>query len=255
MSTFVYGLKPVDPTRVAALVPFGLTKAGMRSPAASVDRSAITFVPDVDENTVAPDCTAVQVANSIKSFSTLFADYAYSVPQANILNLYSNVVGCDPSLNAILQTDGAVYLDIIGYVRQHGLVITDQLLAVPSLAVLDNSVSQLALATELYGCANIGIRIYEQDEQAIATGALLDEDGTDPGALQGRHMTMTWDYASLAPTGHWRINLYGTLGACTTRWLQARVDESYAQIWRNLVSPANVAQYPLLAAEGGFVFA
>lgn len=255
MTNFVYGLKPPAPDRVKTLFQFKNHVYGTRLPTPTLNRDNILFTPDVDENTVAPDCTAVQIANSIKSFSTLFAGITYSVPQQNILSLYAAAVGCQPTLDSILQTDGAVYLDVVEQIRLHGLLVSDQLLAVPNVAVLDNSVTHLALATELYGCANIGIRLYEKDEENLSSETILDTDNTNnDGSLLGRHMTMTWAYTNLSPTGLWKVNFYGQLRNVTTRWLQARVDESYAQIWRNILSPENIETYPHLAFHGPFSF-
>ncbi len=252
MQNFVYGLKPCNPETLKSFYQYKNHPFASRQPKPVLDRRGINFTPDVDGNNDLPDCTAVQMANSIKAFSTLYAGVGYSTPLISVLTLYANTVGCPITIEAIKQTNGAVYADIVKTACSAGIAVAPQLEAVPDVALLDNSVTQLANATDLYGCASIGIRLYDKDEQTIASGGLLDADGSDPGTLQGRHMTMTWDYSGFAETNTWRINLWGVLYPVTLRWIQARIDESWAQMWRNLMDPATVAQFADLMAESQF---
>lgn len=253
---FLFGLLAHHPAQLAAMPNFVQPETSVYTIPECLDRRMIAFAPDVDSNTIYPDCTAVQVANSIKAFSTIYSGVPFSVPVQNVLNLYATTVGVHATPEDLRATHGAVYAEVIKNVLAHGLQVNDQLMCVPNVCVLDNSIKQLATATDLYGCANIGIRLYERDMQIAASPEeiLLDADGSETGRMVGRHMTMTWDYLSLAPTGVWRVNMWGRLLPVTTRWLQSRVDESWAHIYRNLVSPDNVAHYPHLVTDSGFAW-
>jgi len=251
---YVNGLKACDPKAMRQFFQYKNHPLALRAPKSVLDRRALNVTPDVNANNIAPDCTAVQICNSIKVFSALYAGFGYSVPTPETLRIYSTTVGCPNTLADICKTDGALFSDIVSLVRRTGVKIADQLEGVPDVAVLDNSISQLALATELYGAGSIGIRLYDRDEQDIASGKMLDFDGRDSGTLQGRHMTMTFDYLGLADTAQWRINLWGVWYPVTTRWLQARIDETWALMWRNLVSAPNVLQYDFLKVESQFVW-
>jgi hypothetical protein len=111
--------------------------------------------------------------------------------------------------------------------------------------------SRVAIAhtTDRFVCANLGIRLYERDEEAAG---VLDADGSDPGAMVGRHSLLTFDYTGLGDTDRVRLITYGTLWTVTWRWIAARIDEAHGLFFRELM-PASLSAIDasrLAEAEG-----
>jgi hypothetical protein len=59
-------------------------------------------------------------------------------------------------------------------------------------------------------------------------------DGRDDGKLVGGHLIVAWDYTGLTDDAALRIATWGKFQPATWRWLQARLSEAQALIWRQL---------------------
>ena len=200
-------------------------------PKPALDRSHIPFTPGLYDNDWAPNCTAVALANAARGASWSAAGCDLVVDPAKPLAFYAECVNVPDEKPAILATDGAVGLAVLGQADRLGFDIGPQSL-VPAwrrCRVGDRFAMADAIDSQaLY----LGVGL------ALADQAYTTWDTATPGdqtcGSWGGHMVFGWDYTGLGDTDIVRIGTWGGWQKVTWRWVDARAREIYAITFRQI---------------------
>ena len=213
-----------SPQDIAALsVAPGLLDAAAIAPPEKLDRSAIDPGARMFGNDAYPDCTAAAIGNVILAAGALNG-FEPVVVDDRIPAFYSACAGVANTPAAIMATEGVRLLSALQRAAHQGIDVGQQVPLYPFVGTVPCNRLAIAHTTGRFVCCNLGIRLYERDEEAAG---VLDADGSDPGALVGRHSLLTWDWTSLGDAGLVRLITYGTIWIVTWRWIAARIDEAH----------------------------
>ena len=219
------GCLPHDPVAVAAAPRH---KFGAVMPPAVLDRSLIDLQPGLYDNNTMPDCTAVALANYSRAVAAING-YQLALAAGKPLAFYAQCVGNPPNLAA---TDGAVMLDVLIRQSTQGFDIGPEKLF-GQWGTVQKSRTNLALAMSRFGAAYLGVTLRDRDMQTV--GSVWDvATGRDDGPVVGGHAIMSFDYTGLADTDRVRVGTWGLWQPTTWRWLEARLNEAYALVFRQL---------------------
>ena len=61
------------------------------------------------------------------------------------------------------------------------------------------------------------------------------QDGRDDGEVVGGHVIAAWDYLGLGADHTARVATWGYWQRATWAWIQARTEEAYGLVWRQLL--------------------
>lgn len=208
-------------------------KFGAIAPSPTLDRHKIEFVPELYQNNILPVCTAVGLANSARAVAALNG-FDIAVNPAKVPEFYASVVGCPPTIQAMIATEGAVLLDVLHKQEQRLFDIGPEALVASWKPVDHTSRSALALCMDRFGVAYVGVTLHERDMDTV--GQFWDvEPGRDDGDVVGGHCVCLFDYTSLPENGIVRIGTWGMWQNATWAWVNSRIDEAYGLVWPQLV--------------------
>lgn len=218
------------PHDVAALAEAPRHRFAVVQPPRVLDRSSVELIPGLYGNDRYPDCTAVALANAARGVAAL-NEFGLVIDSAKPLAFYGSCVGDPPNLAA---TDGAVMLDVLDRQCAKGFDVGPQEL-VGRYGVLPHDRTTMALAMARLGTLYLGVTLYERDMQLVDTSKIWDvADGRDDGQVVGGHAVFAWDYDGRRDTDTVRLGTWGAWQRATWSWLEHRLDEAYAVVWRQL---------------------
>ena len=223
------GRLPHSPAAVSAAPSLAGHRFAATLPPAKVDRRAIPFAPGMYQNDSLPDCTAAGLANAAGMVAALNG-YQLTVDPTLVPPFYAACVGCAPTEAAMAATDGAVVLDVLRRQATQGFGVGPQELVglfgtLPSREAIASAVASL-------GHAYLGVTLHQADMDAFEAQGTWDT-GND-GPVVGGHCVVIWDYEGLGDGDTVRVATWGALQSATWRWVQTRLDEAYALVWRQL---------------------
>ena len=230
---FRLGRLPHDQAAVDHAPSLGAHRFAAALPPAKMDRSAIPYAPGLYQNDILPDCTAAGIANAAGMVAALNG-YAMAIDPAKVPPFYASCVGCEPTGAAMAATDGAVLLDVLARQARSGFDTGPQSL-VGLFGTLPPMRSVLASAVATLGHAYIGVGLRERDEESFSQQEPWFIT-PDDGAAIGGHCVVIWDYAGLGDGDLVRIATWGALQPATWAWVEARTEEAYALLWRQLAA-------------------
>ena len=226
------GRLPHDPAALALAPSLAGHKLAAMLPSPVIDRRQVPFAPRMFDNDTLPDCTAAGMANltlaigALNGFQPIVLDPA--VPA-----FYADTIGQHgATLAALAATDGAVMLDVMRYTASRGFSTGAQLL-VPRFGVLAVDRLRIATAIDRLGGAALGVTLYARDMDGAESPATWTADG-NPGAVEGGHALMAWDYSGLDNDHTVRLATWGGFKTCTWAWIEARCDEAYGLVFDQL---------------------
>lgn len=200
-------------------------------PPAKVQREHVAFTPGLYRNDEFPNCTAVALVNSAAGIAALNG-YELAIDPALVPSFYASCVGCEPTDAAIAATNGAVMLDVLERQARTSFNIGPQALA-GLFGTLPHARSAIASSIARLGHAYLGVALRERDMEMPPVWRATADDG-DP---VGGHAIMAFDYTGLRDTDTVRIGTWGRWQPAQWSWLEARVEEAYALMWRQLGTP------------------
>jgi hypothetical protein len=193
-----------------------------------------------------PDCSAAGLANSALAIGAL-GGFEPVVQDALVPTFYASCVGCQPTEAAMAATDGVTLLGALQRAVTAGFDVGQPTPLFPATGPVATNRASLAHAMDQFGGAYVGIRLYERDMEMLA---VWDADGSDPGALVGRHCVFLWDFLGLGDQQTGRMATWGAFQTFTWRWLASRLDEAHALFFRQLApAQASAVDEDRLAAE------
>ena len=226
-----FGRLPADPVKVAAVPSLMAHPFAASPPPPVVDRSHIDLEPGLYRNDAMPDCTAAGLANSIRQVASLNG-WEPVIREDRVLEFYAACAGVSPTPAAIAASHGAQLVDVLARQARTGFDGGGQTPFVGLYGRLSNERSALARAVAGLGHAYVGVTLHERD---LEMAAIWDvQDGRDDGAVANGHALTLWDYTGLADGGLVSLGTWGAWQPATWGWIEARLDESYALVWRQL---------------------
>ena len=234
-----FGRLPADPAALARAPKLATHLLAAMEPSPRIDRSAVPFHPrqfwngaltGPSQQPELPDCTAAAVANLALAVSALNG-FETKIDDARVPAFYGQCIGMPSATpEQLAATGGAVMLDVMRRVAVQGFETGAQLL-VPRFGVLPLDQMRIAAAVDRLGGAALGITLYARDMEVAGSDTPWDETGADPGAVEGGHCLLAWDYTGLRPTDLVRLVTWGGMKAATWRWVMARTREAYGVIF------------------------
>lgn len=234
------GRLPHDPVALAAAPAH---RFGDDTPPPVLDRSGVAFAPGEYGNRIFPDCTAAGLANYARAVTALNG-YALAVDPDKPLAFYGECVGNPDDLES---THGAVLLDVLNRQASVGFDIGPQRL-VGLYGTVQRERASLALSIARFGAGYWGITLHEQDMVTFGGDGPWDLTDND-GPAVGGHCVVAFDYSGLGDTDTVRIATWGVWKPATWRWIEARLDEAHALVYRQLVR-ADGTFYAGLSPDG-----
>ena len=223
-----------DPEALAAAPQLADHSFAAIAPAPMMDRQAVPFQPRMFSNDILPVCTCAALANAalavsaLNGFQTLIVDAA--VPA-----FYAACLGMPGASNTELaETDGAVAMDVLRRQAVAGFDAGQETRLVALFGTVPLDRTRLAVTIARLGVGYWGVRLHARDMDTVGSAEPWDADRRDPGRFEGGHMLNAWDYTGLADTSLVRLATWGGFKAATWRWVEARLDEAYGLIWRQL---------------------
>lgn len=223
------GRLPHPPERLARAVM--AARLGIVKPPPTLNRSALDYQPQTFSNDIAPDCTAVGLANAAISYGVVFGGGPPPIDPSAPLDFYGVCIGQPgASEKQLATTEGAVLLDVIGNACTNGWTAktyadgTKDLL-VPVHEPIPNTREAIA-ETLIQMAVEVGVRLYQRDMDTFGQGPWTASPA-DSGPLVGGHAFDPWDYQGLMDDDLIRIATWGTLQTATLSWLMARIDEAH----------------------------
>jgi hypothetical protein len=196
-----------------------------------VDRREVPFQPGLYHNDTLPDCTAAGLANAANAVAALNG-FALAIVPEKVIAFYAGCVGCAPTFPAMLDTHGAMALDVLNRQVTQGFDVGSQVPLVGLHGVLPHDRTTLACAIDRLGHAYLGVTLHERDMEARPVWDVVD--GRDDGQVVGGHLIVAWDYTGLSDDATARVATWGKFQPATWRWLETRLNEAHALIWRQL---------------------
>ena len=227
-----------DPAAVAAAPSLGAHRFAVSAPPPSLSRASTHFQPGLYQNDTLPDCTAAGLANAANAVAAVNG-YQLVIEPALVPEFYGECIG-QPNVtdDVLAATEGAVLLDVLKRQVTGGFNVGPQSL-VGLFGTLPARRSVLASSMAELGHIYLGVTLRERDMDGPYIWNV--EDGRDDGAVVGGHCIVGWDYAGLGDTSTLRLATWGRWQSATWAWLEARLDEAYALVWRQLAAADGTA--------------
>jgi len=246
----MFGRLPADPARIAAAP--SLRKYGLVPPPPVVNRDDVPFTPELYENDVLPDCTAVTLANCAQAASWALTGAGEFIDPASVPSFYAASIGhAGESDAALAATDGAVLLDVLAFQSRSGFHVGQQAPLVASFGTVDPT-DRAGIAAAVYhlGACALGVTLHQKDMDTFGAG-VWDDDGSDQGAVVGGHALFAWAYTGLSDDDLVQVGTWGNWQYATWRFLAARLDEAHGLMWNDRAPGLDYVA--LKAAIKGFV--
>lgn len=185
-----------------------------------------------------PDCSTAGLANAAGMVYAINTKSELAINPDKVPLFYAQCVGCAPTDEAMMATDGAMLLDVLMRQWQSGFDVglPVPLVGMPGVLPLKRSV--IASAMTRLGHAYLGVTLLERDMERLAVWDALP--GRDDGAVVGGHCVIAWDYTGLGDCNTLLLATWGGWQPATWQWLAARLDEAHALVWRQLASANGV---------------
>jgi hypothetical protein len=225
------GRLPHDPAALERMPSLADHPLADFEPRPVVDRNEIAFEPGLYHNDKLPDCTAAGLANAANAVAALNGFQLAIVPE-KVPQFYAACVGCGPTFAAMEATPGAVVLDVLNRQAVHGFDVMMQAPLVGLHAVIPHKRAAIANAVDRLGHAYFGVTLHTRDMDAAPVWDV--GDGQPDGDVVGGHVVVGWDYTGLDDDATLRLCTWGRFQKATWRWLDARLSEAHAMIWRQL---------------------
>ena len=226
------GRLPHDPARVAAAPSFVGHRFAAVPPPPVLDRGATEFQPGLYGNDTLPDCTPVGMANAATAVSAING-FPLAITDAKVPAFYAQCINQPNATDAELAaTDGAMMLDVLTRQVTSGFDVGQESALVGLFGTMPVARSVLASGMAALGHGYWGVTLRERDMEG---GYVWDvQPGRDDGAVVGGHCIVGWSYTGLGDADTLQIATWGAWQSATWAWLQARLDEAYCIIWRQL---------------------
>lgn len=192
----------------------------------------LELTPSLGQNDVLPDCTVVGLLNAARMVATLNG-YELAAHENLCKLFYAEVVGCEPTDEAIAATDGTFALDVLTMQSRLGFDAGLQTKLVGLFGTLSHVKPVIANAIAHLGHAYLGVLLRERDMEGHHVWDALP--GRDDGAVVGGHVIAAWDYLGLADAQTARVATWGHWQPTTWAWIHARTEEAYGMVWRQLI--------------------
>lgn len=236
------GRLPHDPVAVASAPQH---RFGAVRPPRVLDRANVAVAPEMYDNDNYTDCTAVALANSARAVAALNG-FGLVVDPAMPLVFFAKCIGNPPDL---LAAQGAVMLDVLTFQQAHGFDIGPQTLA-GLFGTVALTRSALALSMARLGPSYWGVTLLDRDMQTFDSAGPWDvQDGRDDGSVEGGHAIFGFDYTGLGDDDTVRVGSWGVWKPATWAWIEARIEEAYGVVWRQLMR-ADGTFYSGLSVDG-----
>ena len=223
-----------DPVAVARAPRLADDRFAAMAPAPVVDRRAVAFRPRMFGNDILPVCTCAALANAALAMSALNG-FQTLIVDAAVPAFYAACLGMPGASAAELAgTDGAVAMDVLRRQITAGFDVGQETRLVALFGTVPLDRARLAAGIARLGVGYWGVRLHARDMDAAGSIVPWDDDHRDPGPVEGGHMLNGWDYTGLGDTDLVRLATWGGFKAATWRWVEARLDEAYGLIWRQL---------------------
>ncbi len=227
------GRLPADPERIARAPQLAAHRFAAAPPLPSLDRSAVPFLPRLFGNDTLPDCTGAALANAALAVSALNG-FETAILDADVPAFYAECIGMPRASPAQLAaTDGAVALDVLRYQFASGLGVGAQTVLCALFGAVREDRAALANALVNLGPGYWGVTLTERDMATAHPGIVWDTEG-DSSPPAGGHMLVGWDYSGLGDLDTVRLATWGAFKRATWRWVEARLEEAYGLVWRQL---------------------
>ena len=223
-----------DPQALARAPQLADHRFAAMAPTPMVDRQAVAFQPRMFSNDILPVCTCAALANAALAVSALNG-FQTPIVDAAVPAFYAACVGMPGASYTELEgTDGAVAMDVLRRQLAAGFDVGQETRLVGLFGTVPLDRAHLAAGIARLGVGYWGVRLHARDMDRAGSAAPWDDDQRDPGPSEGGHMLNAWDYTGLGDTGLVRLATWGGFKAATWRWVEARLDEAYGLIWRQL---------------------
>lgn len=230
------GRKPHNPEHLALAPKISATTlAGLPKPPDKLDRNAVNLVPALAYNDVAPDCTAVALLNYLLAFAALNNAPRLPYQRDKVLDFYAECADLPPhpSYDQIIDSDGAVMLDVLK--RQHdlGFDCGTGLLYRGEFGTVDpHDLGALRTIVNATGGMNIGVDLALSDQSAEIWDTDLPASAGDPApGSWGGHDLILFDYDGTDDTDLVTWLTWGKRKKSTVRWLKSRIAEAHGMAW------------------------
>ena len=214
-----YGRLPHDPSRVAAVKPHVM--AATEPLPLVLPRPGILTAPTLADNNVLPTCTIAGLANSARAWAQLHG-FDLVIDDQKLLDFYAAIAGCEPTVAAIMATEGLVMLDVLEYAQSHGFDVGPQTLVPNFSAIHMPDIAGVRDAIFTRATAYVGVTLYASDEQP---GARFF--GPPSGDPVGGHCV---DPVRWTATDY-QVATWGQDMDADEEWLMSRIDECYSIEW------------------------
>jgi hypothetical protein len=219
------GLLPHDPVALAASPRHTF---GAVQPSPELDRRKWDFQPGLYGNDKLANCTVAGLANAARAVSALNGSDLY-VEDDLVPAFFADIAGNPPDLAAV---DGLVMLDVLAYQALHGFPIGTQTPLVGRSATVATNRTAVAQALCRLGPVLLGVTLRERDMEDLPKWDA--PYGRDDGAEVSGHMVVAIDYNGLVFSDTVRVATWGHWKGATWEWLNSRLDEAHAVVWRQL---------------------
>lgn len=246
------GRTPHDPQLVALAPQLDTHPIAQMIPPASLVQPDDNWMPGLYCNDALPDCTAVALANTMRSFASL-QGASIDIDDSYVPIFYGDTIDMPgASLPVLAATGGANMLSVLQYQRVHGFQIgplTPPYSPRPMFADFGstdprNRIIQACVIWK-FGAAYWGIKLTQNDMDKFQAGEDWDDDGSDTSPVIGGHAIPGRSYEGLGDTEKVTVFTWGQRQKATWRWLMLRLEESYGVIWQQLMLSKNTTDAAL----------
>jgi hypothetical protein len=193
-------------------------------------RSHIDPRPQMDENDRLGLCTAAGLANVARAQAAL-GRFEIAIPTEKTVAFYSQSTGYDP--NNANSDQGGVEVDVLASAARDGFDIGEQTKLFPIWGSVDSGdLNGIRLVAAELGPVYLGVALAMAD-QMEGTWDTTTAGDQSPGSWGG-HCLLLWSYDGIQPDSTVTLLTWGTTQKATWRWLQSRMDEAHAVVFRQL---------------------
>lgn len=195
---------------------------------ATLPRAELVWTPTLADNTELPTCTVAGLANSLRAWA-LEQGFDVAITEQALLQLFADVAGCAPTVEAIKAMPGLVMTALLDHVTRVGFECGLQVPVGLSYSVADHTnLAALRDAIFVRGSGYVGVTLYGSDVQPDPVWR-----GAPRGAPVGGHCIVPYRFGA---AGFGSATWGETLGADDT-WMRSRIEEVYALAWLLPVAP------------------
>lgn len=203
-----------------------------------------------DANSDLGDCTAEGIANEARAQAAI-AGYTIEIPKVKTVGFYSQSTGYSPTVPNSDQ--GGVELLVLANAAQQGFDGGQQTRLFPLWGSIDQKdLNGIQLVSSAIGPPYLGVALALADQAGGVwdTDTPANQGDPAPGSWGYHCLLGPWSYTGTEPTDVVELITWGMRQKATWRWLQSRITEAHAVMFRQLLK-ANVlgVDYDRLAAD------